>query len=69
MLLVKVIKERTIYLNKACMNAIETYMSSRKQDTLKKDSKNKPLFLSERKERISQRTVQEIVKNIWLLQV
>lgn len=55
-------KERTIYLNKACMNAIETYMSSRKQDTLKKDSKNKPLFLSERKERISQRTVQEIVK-------
>ena len=54
-------KERTIYLNNACMSAIKTYMSSRKQNTLKNDSKA-PLFLSERKERISQRTVQEIVK-------
>ena len=54
-------KERTIYLNNACMSAIRTYMSSRKQNTLKNDSKA-PLFLSERKERISQRTVQEIVK-------
>lgn len=54
-------KERTIYLNSACMSAINKYMSSRTQNVLKTNSKS-PLFLSERKERISQRTVQEIVK-------
>lgn len=54
-------KERTIYLNSACMSAIKKYMSSRTQNVLKTNSKS-PLFLSERKERISQRTVQEIVK-------
>jgi len=54
-------KERTIYLNNACMDAITNYMSSRPKTGLKIDSKS-ALFLSERKERISQRTVQEIVK-------
>ena len=56
-------KERTIYLNSACINAINSYISVRPKDGIKHDSKNshKALFLSERKERISNRTVQYIV--------
>lgn len=55
-------KERTIYLNKACMNALTDYLSIRPHDNVKNDSRD-ALFLSERKERISNRTVQNIVKN------
>lgn len=55
-------KERTIYLNKACMNALKNYLSIRPHDKVKNDSRD-ALFLSERKERISNRTVQNIVKN------
>lgn len=55
-------KERTIYLNKACMNALKDYLSIRPHDTVKNDSRD-ALFLSERKERISNRAVQNIVKN------
>lgn len=54
-------KERIIYLNKACMNAINTYLAVRPRDGVKSDSRD-ALFLSERKERISNRTVQYIVK-------
>lgn len=54
-------KERTIYLNKACMNAINSYIAVRPRDGVKNDSRD-ALFLSERKERISNRTVQYIVK-------
>ena len=54
-------KERTIYLNKACLNAIEGYLKVRPVDAVKFDSRD-ALFLSERKERISNRTVQYIVK-------
>ena len=56
-------KERTIYLNNACVNAIKDYMSVRPKEGVKNDSKasNKALFLSSRKERISNRTVQYIV--------
>ena len=54
-------KERTIYLNKACMTAIQNYLEIRKHDGVKYDSKD-ALFLSERNERISNRTVQYIVK-------
>ena len=54
-------KERTIYLNKACMNAINNYIAIRPRDGVKSDSRD-ALFLSERKERISNRTVQYIVK-------
>ena len=53
-------KERTIYLNKACMNAIQEYLNVRPKETIKYDSKN-ALFLSERRERISRRTVQYVV--------
>ena len=56
-------KERTIYLNKACMNALTEYLDVRPKEGIKHDKKNseKALFLSERKERISNRTVQYIV--------
>ena len=54
-------KERTIYLNKACMNAIKEYLPTRPVDGVKFNSRD-ALFLSERKERISNRTVQYIVK-------
>ena len=54
-------KERTIYLNKACINAINEYLEVRPKITVKYNSKE-ALFLSERKERISNRTVQAIVK-------
>ena len=57
-------KERTIYLNKSCMMAINDYLASRPSPTLiKHDSKNseKALFLSEQKKRISNRTVQAII--------
>ena len=57
-------KERVIYLNKSCINAIKDYLSSRPAPTLiKHDSKNseKALFLSEQKKRISNRTVQIII--------
>lgn len=54
-------KERTIYLNKACMKVINDYLSIRPHDKVKNDSRD-ALFLSERKERISNRSVQDIVK-------
>ena len=55
-------KERTIYLNNACMKAINEYLQVRPKDSIKYDSKD-ALFLSERRERISNRTVQHIIKN------
>lgn len=55
-------KERTIYLNKACMNAIEEYLkNARPKEGIHYNSKD-ALFLSKRRERISNRTVQYIVK-------
>ena len=55
-------KERTIYLNKACMEAIKQYLAIRPTQGIRGGSE-KALFLSERLERISNRTVQYIVKN------
>ena len=54
-------KERTIYLNKACINAINSYLAERPKDGVKYNSRD-ALFLSEQKKRISNRTVQYIVK-------
>lgn len=49
-------KERTIYLNDACINAINDYIEVRpKVDT-------KALFISERKQRMSYRTIQDMIK-------
>lgn len=52
-------KERTIYLNSACLKAIDAYLKVRPAEGVK--DKN-ALFLSKRKQRISNKTVQYIVK-------
>ncbi len=56
-------KERTIYLNKACIKAITEYIAVRPKEGVKKDNKDsdKALFLSERRQRIGKRTVQSII--------
>ena len=54
-------KERTIYLNKACLTAIKAYLNIRPHDGVTGDARD-ALFLSEQKKRISNRTVQYIVK-------
>ena len=54
-------KERAVYLNKACIKAINEYLEIRPHDKIKEDSKD-ALFLSEQKQRISNRTVQYIIK-------
>lgn len=55
-------KERAIYLNKACISAINDYLAVRPNNA-KKDLKNsdKALFLSNYRQRISKRTVENIV--------
>ncbi len=54
-------KERTIYLNKACIKAINAYLNDRPKEGVKFNSKD-ALFLSEQRKRISNRAVQYIVK-------
>ena len=51
-------KERTIYLNDACIRAINAYMAVRPVDGVKD---REALFLSNRKQRISPKTVQHVV--------
>lgn len=50
-------KERTIYLNQACVNAVANYLKNRPNDGVK----DRALFLSSRNQRISPKTVQHIV--------
>ena len=54
-------KERTIYLNRACLDALEAYMPVRREMNPEYKDKN-ALFLSERNARISRRTVQSMVE-------
>ena len=56
-------KERSIYLNKACIDAIKAYIEVRPKEGVKKDKKDsdKALFLSSYRQRISKRTVENIV--------
>lgn len=56
-------KERTIYLNSACIKALSNYLQVRPKQGVKHDNKysDKALFLSERKTRISNRTVENVV--------
>ena len=51
-------KQRTVYLNDACVSAIKDYMKVRPVDGVKD---KEALFLSNRKIRISPKTVQHIV--------
>ncbi len=55
-------KERTIYLNKACMDVINDYLTVRPKEKIKPGDED-ALFLSSRLERISRRSVQYIVEN------
>lgn len=55
-------KERTIYLNKSCMDSINKYLAVRPKDHLEFNSRD-ALFISEKRRRISRRAVQYIVKN------
>lgn len=50
-------KERTIYLNQACIDSVVNYMKVRPHDGVK----DKALFLSTRNQRISPKTVQHLV--------
>ncbi|ABY94834.1 MAG: Tyrosine recombinase XerC [Caldanaerobacter subterraneus] len=52
-------KQRTVYLNDACINAINTYLKVRPKEGVKD---KKALFLSKRLKRISVKTVQYTVK-------
>ena len=55
-------KERIIYLDNACLESLKEYLKERKKiklNTIDKDA----LFLSNRNKRISNRSVQAIVKN------
>ncbi len=54
-------KERTVYLNKACINAINEYLEYRPQ--VESGPDKYALFLSERKKRISNRMVQTTIKD------
>lgn len=51
-------KERNVYLNTACIRAIADYMKVRPNDKVK----DRALFLSSRNQRISKRSVQQIVE-------
>ena len=53
-------KERMIYLNQACINALEAYLYVRPVEGVPPEYKN-ALFISRNKRRISNKTVQHIV--------
>lgn len=52
-------KERIIYLNSACMDALQEYLKIRREI----ETPETALFLSNQKKRISRRRVQQIVEN------
>lgn len=54
-------KERIIYLNSACEDAIKAYLTVRPNDNINFEDRN-ALFISRNKRRISHKTVQHIVK-------
>jgi site-specific recombinase XerD len=53
-------KERTVYLNKACLKAISDYLIERNSMEILPEHKD-ALFISEKKSRISKRTVEVII--------
>ena len=58
-------KERIVYLNEACLDAVERYLAVRPKDGV---TDRRALFLSSRKRRISPKTVQYVVKK-YLAQI
>lgn len=59
-------KERTVYLNAACIKAIQAYMNVRPKDSVLSDDTKDALFLSERNKRISKRSVELLVNKHML---
>lgn len=55
-------KERIIYLNSSCVEAIQAYMAVRPNDSIHFEDRN-ALFISRNHRRISNKTVQHIVKS------
>ncbi len=57
-------KERTVYLNDACLSAIDLYIPTRelKIKNIRSDEDKDALFLSRKNKRISKRTVEVLVK-------
>lgn len=55
-------KERTVYLNESCISAIENYIPARNKIQTSSTDASKAMFLSERGNRISRRTVQALVE-------
>ncbi len=53
-------KERIVYLNEACVKALQAYLNVRE---IPEGSEEKAVFLSKRHTRISRRRVQQIVEN------
>lgn len=54
-------KERIVYINKACEDAIKAYLAVRPNDNINFEDRN-ALFISRNKRRLSNKTVQHIVK-------
>lgn len=54
-------KERFVYLNNACMKAINKYIPIRNEKLKYQDVPCDALFISERKQRISKRAVEDVV--------
>lgn len=54
-------KERTVYLNKTCLNAINNYIIERDSSKLTPEHKD-ALFISSKNRRINKRSVERIVK-------
>lgn len=53
-------KQRVVYLNEACLDALAAYLAVRPREGVKGEDRD-ALFLSERKQRISPKTVQWVV--------
>lgn len=51
-------KERTIYLNTSCIDAINSYLEVRPKDAVDKDA----LFISKRNQRLSNRAIQHLIE-------
>ena len=54
-------KERTVYLNQACLRSIEDYLKVRDASKVPPEEKN-ALFISSKNRRINKRTVERLVK-------
>ena len=54
-------KERIVYINKACEDTIKAYLAVRPNDNINFEDRN-ALFISRNKRRLSNKTVQHIVK-------